>query len=298
MPNPSGKINPIELAICGRVKRFRESIKWSQPDFADHIGVKLDQLASIEYGRTPLRYEVAYRIYTQFELPLEYLASGKIGALFSKFPYFPFPENTGLPKNALLSDVCRRNADRYKKASHFGLDANLGEKIKLDASKIRLRAGVAAKIKLWIEKWMARVPDNKISEFALAIDGAAESFLKQYPGDGAETEQARSTALAIEFINWKAGLWFATSVNPELMDLTNATSSANVQGVKGEWPKLKKRIQQATSDSGSKSMLAKFLGVDLTQLSKWLTDSDSAREPGAEYTLQMQAWVTDPKRQK
>ncbi len=83
----------------------------------------------------------------------------------------------------------------------------------------------------------------------------------------------------------------------EKSDLTNKTTLVDSEGVKDKWLNLKKQIQKATTDAGSKSKLAAFLDVDLTQLSKWLTDSDSAREPGAEYTLQMQAWVNDPKRQ-
>jgi transcriptional regulator with XRE-family HTH domain len=81
-------------------------------------------------------------------------------------------------------------------------------------------------------------------------------------------------------------------------DLTDAATSDKPSGVKSEWFKLKKKIQAATAEAGGKSKLADFLRVDLTQLSKWLTDSDSAREPGADYTLKMLSWVSDPKRQK
>ncbi len=63
--------------------------------------------------------------------------------------------------------------------------------------------------------------------------------------------------------------------------------------------KLKKELQNATTDSGSRSKLANYLSVDLTQLSKWLTDADSAREPGAEYTLKDKLhWVKQNGRQK
>jgi len=83
----------------------------------------------------------------------------------------------------------------------------------------------------------------------------------------------------------------------EKKELTDKATSGSSDGVNGEWLKLKKQIQQATADTGKKTALAKFLRVDLTQLSKWLTDSDSAREPGAGYTLRMQAWVNRQKRQ-
>jgi transcriptional regulator with XRE-family HTH domain len=74
--------------------------------------------------------------------------------------------------------------------------------------------------------------------------------------------------------------------------LTNPATSGKLGGVKkNQWPELKQKIQQAASEPGVKSALAKFLGVHLTQLSKWLTDSKIAREPGAEYALQMKYWV-------
>jgi DNA-binding XRE family transcriptional regulator len=82
------------------------------------------------------------------------------------------------------------------------------------------------------------------------------------------------------------------------IDLTNKTTYGKKDGVKNQWQKLKRKIQKAVSKPGSKSTLAKFLGVDLTQLSKWLTDSKAAREPGAEYTLQMLHWVEHQERQK
>jgi transcriptional regulator with XRE-family HTH domain len=81
-------------------------------------------------------------------------------------------------------------------------------------------------------------------------------------------------------------------------ELTDTATYDKTLVVKSEWLKLKKTIQEETAGAGGKSALAKRLRVDLTQLSKWLTDSDSAREPGADYTLKMQAWVNDPKRKK
>lgn len=76
MPKPSGKVTEREKEICGRVKQFREQIKWPQPAFAYELGITRDQLASIEYGRTPLRYPVAYQMCLMFDVSEVWLATG------------------------------------------------------------------------------------------------------------------------------------------------------------------------------------------------------------------------------
>lgn len=78
--------------------------------------------------------------------------------------------------------------------------------------------------------------------------------------------------------------------------LTDSSCSVYSAAMQAQWPELKKRLRQATAQIGAKSTLAKILKVDPTQISQWLSDSKSAREPGAEYALQMQAWLNDPNR--
>jgi transcriptional regulator with XRE-family HTH domain len=91
---------------------------------------------------------------------------------------------------------------------------------------------------------------------------------------------------------------FPGAENDSNYDLTNPAISAKLAGVKNQWTELKRRIQKAACNPGTKTTLANFLRVDLTQLSKWLTDSKSAREPGADYTLKMLHWVEQIERQK
>ncbi len=79
--------------------------------------------------------------------------------------------------------------------------------------------------------------------------------------------------------------------NSQKSHLTQTATYETIAGVNNLWPALKRQLQSATAKTGKKSELAKFLHVDLTRVSQWLTDKKSAREPGAEYTLQMQAWV-------
>lgn len=74
-----------ELAICARVKLVREKIKWPQSDFSKELLITRDQLASIEYGRTPLRYKVAYVICYVFDINCKWLATGE----GQPNPYYP-----------------------------------------------------------------------------------------------------------------------------------------------------------------------------------------------------------------
>lgn len=80
-------------------------------------------------------------------------------------------------------------------------------------------------------------------------------------------------------------------------DLTNTSGSFTDVPVKAQWPDLKKRLQKATAPIGAKTALSKILNVDPTQISQWLSDSKSAREPGGEYALQMFKWVELQERQ-
>ncbi len=77
--------------------------------------------------------------------------------------------------------------------------------------------------------------------------------------------------------------------------LTHIHGSVKPSEVKALWPLLKKNLQRETAAPGGKSKLAKFLKVkSLASVSQWLTDSDNAREPGAETTLRMLYWLDHP----
>ncbi|HAO80204.1 MAG TPA: hypothetical protein DCQ92_14795, partial [Verrucomicrobia subdivision 3 bacterium] len=140
---------------------------------------------------------------------------------------------------------------------------------------------------------MEGIRSDVLDAFVLAVKKSAGGLVQPGWKDTWENILRRRQLRVSEARDQK----FQNPISEEL-NLTNAAISDKGDGVKSEWLKLKKKIQAVTANAGSKSKLADFLCVDLTQLSKWLTDSDSAREPGADYTLRMQAWVNDPKRQK
>lgn len=73
------RTNPVperERQICARLREFRLSTKMPQASFARELGVEVDRLASYEYGRVPLRYDLVKRVAEQFGLNQMWLAEG------------------------------------------------------------------------------------------------------------------------------------------------------------------------------------------------------------------------------
>jgi transcriptional regulator with XRE-family HTH domain len=104
MPHKSGLVDQREIDIGRRVQQTREYINWPQPAFAAELDISRDRLASVEYGRTPLRYPVGYRLCVLFSISPEWLANG-VGNMKSDqvLPDIPTPE--GLPAKAMFSRI-------------------------------------------------------------------------------------------------------------------------------------------------------------------------------------------------
>jgi len=105
MPKKSGLETPREVQIGQRVKRFRDQINWPQPAFAVELGISRDKLASIEYGRTPLRYAIGYRLCFVFDVNHLWLTTGggEVKAATAALE-LPLPES--VRERALWSEVC------------------------------------------------------------------------------------------------------------------------------------------------------------------------------------------------
>jgi transcriptional regulator with XRE-family HTH domain len=104
MPKISGLVTPREKEIARRVQQVREHINWPQPAFASEMGISRDRLASVEYARTPLRFEDGYRLCMVFDINPEWLANGT-GEMRSNLltPNLPSPE--GFPAKSMFTQV-------------------------------------------------------------------------------------------------------------------------------------------------------------------------------------------------
>jgi transcriptional regulator with XRE-family HTH domain len=267
-------MNKRERQICSRLKELRERLDQSQRNFSVLLGIGRDQLASIEYGRTPLRSGLALTVAAATGCNLQWLAEGsgpQLGPL-------PSPDLTAqIPSRSLFS----KTWDTRLKVL-FRAGSNVVGKNPVAGSFVG-GAGVPNYLNEEMSGILNFLPPEFHPNFFAYITKAGRDFIKV------------NRAAIIE-LNAKRG---KSKTDTENQCLTKKTSGLKFTGeVKNQWPALKRDIQKAVSAPGKRTILAKFLGVGLDQLSKWLADKKFAREPGAEYALRMQFWVRHPELQK
>lgn len=291
VPKNSGKINQRERDICARLKEFREGIRWSQSDFAEQAGITKDQLASIEYGRTPLRYETAWKIRRVFGVSINWLWSG------DSFPNdlgedqkLPFPDATGLPANALITDVFNKvydltpGADIERKATR-GKSPDVGN--------ISHRAFIHRYIEMQCDLKLPRVPENYVKDFADKVNRTMDAYLKALPAEPENVAQARYDALMWEKIRRDVAWRTSAQDSRQESALDEVTGLGNYSDVKLTMAALLSRLNKATAAHGMKSKLAKYMGVPLPNVSQWLSGE---REPSGETTLRLLHWVEQQER--
>lgn len=282
-------MNDWERAICARVKTVRESIRWSQSAFAEQLGITRDQLASIEYGRTPLRYDIAWRLHLAFGISLDWLEKG-LG-----FPdrlaqdCLPIPTATGLPRRALLSEVVPQfhsppNVDAIAlKAGELLAQMTEPERRSLDASLLNMV----------IESWIARLPDGHVDGFIDAMLKAGEHLVKSLPKEPAPVVNGRAGEMAWARIRTASARKILAAPEFHKKMLTGAATSAKVPLVKSQLDNLVATLNRLAGKRGKKTELARFLGAPLASVSRWLSGD---RVPGADTTLKMLNWVQQQER--
>lgn len=67
----------MELRICKRLREIREAKRYSLSDFAALLGITKDRLASYEYGRAPIRYWLADKVCSHFDLNQRWFYYGR-----------------------------------------------------------------------------------------------------------------------------------------------------------------------------------------------------------------------------
>ena len=201
-----------------------------------------------------------------------------------------------MPKTALLTEVF----DKFYGPGRVGGSAETQKEkrplFEIDSDDLRTRGLVLSRLNAEVASWISRLPDDEAETFYGAITASADACIKEYPDEPTELVQARHRVLLQEQMYARMVGRLAAekeaAENSSKKELTKTAIGTNVAGgVKNQWPALKRRLQKATAEAGLKSKLADFLRVDLTRVSQWLTDAKSAREPGAEYALQMLHWV-------
>jgi len=282
-----------ESAIAARLLEAREQWRLEQTEVASKAGLTRDQWQNIERGRTPIRYASAFQLRESMGLSLDWLAG--MPTAMSALDCKAWPKigaNSRLNK-AIFSDVAMEllnHADR-------GIGLSRNPAIPLDFPRaITERAEWADFFATYISQRLAMVVPNKVGELGHELLEAINRASSQFENSPAMAKHFFEQIS--EYLEWQRNHPTDASSGTGENVLTYSAIQSKSSDVKPKdlWPMLKKRLQKATAETtGAKTALADFLGVELSRVSQWLSDSKKTmREPGAEYALLMQAWLALP----
>jgi transcriptional regulator with XRE-family HTH domain len=293
VPKISGLINPLERQIAARVRRVRESAYLSQSEFAAALGETLNRVASIEYARTPLTVGVADKLSIKFNINLQWLktGAGKMKPSLGTFALF-LPEIKGFTLfSAANVDALDKRTDVLFKFNQHHVDIFAEGAIVLPKGKKQKE--LVRMFHEYFDDEFVRLPHKGREKLlALSMRTIAKFASDWMRGDEETPGENISLKLLASLAAEQSDLFKVEDEEFRLTHLTTAVTSGGVN----QWNRLKARIQKATENPGGKSMLAKFLRVDLTQISRWL--SKTGPEPGADYALKMLQWVQEQESQQ
>lgn len=235
----------------------------------------------MELGRAPLKYGFAREFISMFNVHPRWLATGEGDD--NPGIKLPTAEEIGLSERALFTAVFDKYLDPIipKNADRRG-EFILGKIMGLKADTVRAIA--ESTIQSRLAEVLDEIPNDQVANFQATISRLIEESAVNFSKDEWELVLRRR-------LNRRAARSAQIGVRKK-ESLTSLNESVKSESVKPLWPLLKERLNKATAEPGTKTKLAKFLGVELASVSQWLTDKKtSAREPGAETALRMLHWV-------
>lgn len=302
---------PLRELLGHLISQWREKSETSLRELQARSGVSDSEISRIEKGGQDCRLESFIRICAALGLPAGFILDNAVAFALTSF-------ETGVKDHPLILEIANKNKGLIDVLSQ-NVSAFAAFAAKLLISSRPLENAAAPRY--FNRELEARfidlghylddyVPPQKRLAFLLAlkarpVDTLAElrlissAILRELAEPlllGKTTNPVlRHQTLGIVSRDNQSPLWIQSDLTEEALapknDLTETLTQPIVEVVKPLWPALKKRLQSATAETGKKSELANFLKLDLTRVSQWLTDGKSAREPGAEYALQMLHWV-------
>jgi transcriptional regulator with XRE-family HTH domain len=273
-------------AIGNRLRAFRERLRIPRSRFAVAIGFGSERMASYESGRAPLPYAVFVAIAKNFQINPFWLA----GSAEQPFEWdetieYPSIDSLNAHTNATFLEVFN------------GPIATLMARENIPPRKeIVIRQMRAKRFEAWIKTAFRDVPSEFLNILNDDVSKALLQIFKRLPSEDANRRFQRQIAYKTGGKSRMVKRVGTLVESISLLDLTQMLITPTSDGVQNQWHRLKSRILKATENPGGKSILAKFLDVDLTQLSRWL--SKSGPEPGADYTLKMLQWVQERESQQ
>jgi transcriptional regulator with XRE-family HTH domain len=327
------KLQKSEVEICSRLRFAREEVlKITQAACAEQIGLDRSTLANYETARTPLRHEIALRFCRQFIISEEWLATGRHDACHAEAPRHGIVVGPGIEKMDEIIFL-RQSMDLLSEPSalHIAPGTLFGtaydENLAADYSRLvreffylprivlsdsdnpqlvgNLLNAINMRFICLLENEAVRRGQKGSSAwrvFARCLLESADLVFRKmmrFKLDSAHLNNlgwlrycVTDADATIELLGDRSSI---APLEPPKNDLTGTSLKSKREGVKSEIDKLIADVKRKASKPGTKSELARTLGVAPARISEWLAGE---KEPGGEYALRLQNWVESPSHQK
>lgn len=189
-----------EVAICRRLKLWREQRGIKRKDFAGVLDIRADSYSSYEYARAPLRYRLARQITAEFPLNPRWLATGD-GPSGVRV-VLPPAEELGESPRALFSQVYDRWLAADVERDTAAIVGSFNFSLPLSGSRLAPpgpeRLKVHQMLAVVLRERLLQVPDEHVSEFVAELLRFMETKVSGYPTEASEVVQTRRTLLELE----------------------------------------------------------------------------------------------------
>lgn len=278
-----------ELGVCERLRFARSWLGLTQDLCAAQIGVNRATFANVESGRSPLRVDVALRFCRQFVFSEEWLATGRADASSSGRLQSPErdPELMKILRRQCMDLLSEPVCSKAPTGALFR-DAYV--------NTFAERYAQLAAVYSFIPRVVFTAEDNSTLLFNY-LSALNERWLLLASNEARRVGAAPVSwqqAFVRELVRCGGGI-LKKLVDGEEKDLPGGTLKSNTSPVNSELESLLERLRKATSRTGSKVELARYLGVARQRVTEWLSGT---KEPGGETTLRLLRWVQEQERRK
>jgi len=268
----------------GRLKWLRQQRGLTLAEFGSRIKASRSYLSRLENGKNTRTSEQFLHIVCQnFRVSREWLLNGK-GEVFDQAQASDATENKAWPLEGIVSKEALYIVGAWISAFNFDVKgiANLLLKVMEEPIYEPHRTEIVV---ILLNELVAQINNcgeiqgsgKPMSDFGKKAIKALEEFKSR--------NQRQKTLVTIQ----------PSQKTSRDSTLTNVVLSDNIDNVKAQLPALLKRLNEMTRERGTKTALAKFMGVKLPTVSRWLSGD---KEPGGETTLKLLHWVEQQERQK
>lgn len=269
-----------ELAICRRLRQYREASCLSRVRFARRAGIDSSILSSYEHCRAPLRWGVARRIWASFEINPAWLATGE----GDQWGLHASPALVGhlADESQLFSKVYDECLVDYLKKEPL---ERLREWFAHGADRSYARLYARSLIFTYAIGWFTDCPEDRLFDLFESLIRLGNNFLEWYPSGGngpralitPSPDSAGKSQTGLDRLNESFSITAVTKVLPPTFE------------------DLLKRLKIATKPHGAKTALAKEMGVSPQRLNGWLNGWTT---PDGSVTLRLLQFVLQVECQK